>query len=101
MSKNLEKALQSAAARLDKAIKQELEARKHIQSGRLAKSVKTGVRRGPRGYQLQTEMEGYGRKLNERSPFLDAAISSEEEIIHRMIEDSIHDDFTHLLDNEL
>jgi len=99
--KNLEQALQQAAARLDAAIKRELEARGHNKSGKLRDSIKTDVQRGPNGYRLNTQMEDYGRKLNERSPFLDASINSEEEAINRMIEDAVSNDLSDFLDQEL
>lgn len=99
--KNLEQALQAAAARLDAAIKREIEARKHNRTGRLSNSVKTEVEKGPTGYGLKTQMEDYGAKLNQRSGFLDAAISSEEEAIHRMIEEATESDIDDLLDNDI
>ncbi|CAN5355161.1 hypothetical protein BH09BAC1_BH09BAC1_24370 [soil metagenome] len=100
--KNLEQALQQAAARLDAAIKRELDARGHNKTGKLKNSIKTDVVRGPgNGYTLNTQMEEYGRKLNERSPFLDASISSEEEAINRMIEDAVHEDLNDFLDQEM
>lgn len=99
--KNLEEALQNAAARLDAAIKRELELRKHNKTGKLSNSVKTEIGKSNAGYQINTKMEEYGRKLNERSGFLDAAISTEEEAINRMIEDAVQQDINDFLDQEL
>jgi hypothetical protein len=99
--KNLELALQEAAARLDAAIKRELEQRKHNKSGKLSNSVQTELQTTPNGYQLNTRMEEYGPKVNARSGFLDAAISSEEEAINRMIEEAVQQDFNDFLDQEL
>ncbi len=99
--KNLEQALQQAAARLDAAIKRELELRKHNKTGRLSNSVKTEVQPAARGYQLNTQMEPYGRKLNERSDFLDASIANEEEAINRMIEAAVAQDINDFFDQEL
>ncbi len=99
--KNLEQALQQAAARLDAAIKLELQNRKHIKTGKLANSVKTNIVRGPKGASLQTQMEDYGRQLNDRSGFMDAAINSEEDAITRMIEDAVQHDLNDYLDQEI
>ena len=99
--KNLEKALQEAAARLDAAIKLELQNRNHNKSGRLSNSIKTNIVRGPNGMGLQTQMEEYGRNLNAKSGFMDAAISNEEDAINRMIEDAVHDDLNDFLDQEI
>lgn len=99
--KNLEQALQQAAVRLDAAIKRELEARGHSKTGKLKNSVKTEITRGPNSLTLNTSMEGYGRKLNERSGFLDASIQNEEEAINRMIEDAVQQDLNDFLDQEL
>nr|MBI1231421.1 hypothetical protein [Cytophagales bacterium] len=99
--KNLEQALQQAAARLDAAIKRELEVRKHNKSGRLSASVKTEVTPTSQGYGLSTQMEDYGTTLNQRSNFLDASIQSEEEAINQIIEDAVQQDITDFLDQEL
>lgn len=96
--KNLEQALQQAAARLDAAIKRELEARKHNKTGRLSASVKTEVSDAPQGYTMNTQMEDYGYALNQRSGFLDAAIKSEEEVIARLIEDATASDIDEFFD---
>ncbi len=99
--KNLEQALQQAAARLDAAIKRELEARKHNKTGRLSDSVKTNVQQAPDGYKMDTQMEAYGSKLNERSDFLDASITSEQDAINQMIEDAVIKDINDFFDQEL
>ena len=99
--KNLELALQEAAARLDAAIKRELELRQHNKTGKLSGSVQTELNSAPNEYQLSTRMEDYGRKVNERSGFLDAAISSEEAAINRMIEAAVQQDLNDFLDQEL
>lgn len=96
--KNLEQALQQAAARLDAAIKRELEQRKHNKTGRLSNSVKTEVKQGENGYQLHTQMEAYGRKLNERSDFIDASLQSEEEAINQLIEEAVQRDLDEFFD---
>jgi hypothetical protein len=99
--KNLELALQEAAARLDAAIKRELELRQHNKTAKLSSSVQTELKSATNGYQLNTRMEDYGRKVNERSGFLDAAISSEEAAINQMIEAAVQQDLNDFLDQEL
>lgn len=96
--KNLEQALQQAAARLDAAIKRELEARNHNRTGKLSASVKTEVSSNPHGYALHTQMEDYGKLLNQRSRFLDAAIANEEEVIAKLIEEATASDIDNFFD---
>lgn len=63
--------------------------------------MQTELKSVTNGYQLNTRMEDYGRKVNERSGFLDAAISSEEAAINRMIEEAVQQDLNDFLDQEL